>query len=139
MNWFFFGTLMDPQVLEIAAGRTVLEEETIIAELHGYKRVTVANEQHSTLAHIPYQTVEGILVESLDATESLRILHFEGDKHTPEEVQLQLKNQKPVSAYCFLPTAKTQALTEDWDFEQWRRKHLQSFLLLSEKRMDSYR
>lgn len=138
MNWFFFGSLMDQEVLEIVVGRTVLEEEMITADLHGYRRVSVANESYPALAHTPNQTVEGVLIESLDAPEALRIMYFEGEEYKPEEVQLQLKNQRPLKAFCFLPSPDLEIVDLEWDFEQWRKKHLNDFLHLSEEWMASY-
>ncbi len=138
MNWFFFGSLMDQEVLEIVVGRTVLENEMIVAELPGYRRISVANESYPALAHTPNQVVEGVLIESLDASEALRIMYFEGEEYKPEEVQLRLKNQKPVSAFCFLPTPDLKVLDLEWDFDKWRQDHLNDFLHLSEEWMSSY-
>ncbi len=138
MNWFFFGSLMDQEVLEIVAGRTVLKEEMIIADLPGYRRVSVANETYPALQHTPESTVEGLLVESLDATESLRVIYFEGEEYKPEEVQLKLKNQKPVSAFCFLPSPDLPTIDLEWNFKEWQKQHLEEFLHLTEEWMSSY-
>jgi len=138
MNWFFYGSLMDQEVLEIVVGRTVLESEMTIAELPGYRRVTVANETYPALAQTPGKVIEGILIESLDATEALRVMYFEGEEYKPEEVQLQLKNQKPVSAFCFLPAPDLETTDLVWDFGEWRKEHLNDFLHLSEEWMAAY-
>lgn len=138
MNWFFFGSLMDQEVLEIVVGRTVLEEEMIVAELPGYRRVSVANESYPALAFTPNQSIDGILIETLDATEALRIMYFEGEEYRAEEVQLRLKNQKPVSAFCFLPSEDLSIINLEWDFEQWKTKYKHDFLHLSEEWMSSY-
>ena len=138
MNWFFFGSLMDQEVLEIVVGRTVLEEEMIAADLHGYRRISVANESYPALAHTPNQTVEGVMIQSLDAPEALRVMYFEGEEYKPEEVQLQLKNQRPIKAFCFLPSPDLETIDLEWDFEQWRKDHLNDFLHLSEEWMAGY-
>ncbi len=138
MNWFFFGSMMDQEVLEIVVGRTVLEEEMITTILPGYRRVGVANESYPALVHTSNQSIEGVLIEDLDASESLRIIYFEGEEYKPEEVQLQLKNHKPESAYCFLASADLELVDREWDFESWRTQHLQDFLHLSEEWMASY-
>jgi len=138
MNWFFFGSLMDQEVLEIVVGRTVLKEEMIVAVLPGYRRISVSNESYPALAHTPEQSIEGILIETLDATEALRVMYFEGEEYKPEEVQLVLKNQKPTSAFCFLPSPDLDTNDLEWDFEEWRKNHLSDFLHLSEEWMASY-
>jgi len=138
MNWFFFGSLMDQQVMEIVAGRTVLADEMITADLPGYRRVRVADETTPALVHTPGHEVEGVLIESLDATEALRIMHFEGEDYRAEEVQLRLKNQKPVSAFCFLATEQVALSDESWELDRWQREHRDAYLHVVEEHMASY-
>ena len=138
MNWFFFGSLMDPQVLEVVVGRYVHEEDCHPAELPGYRRVRVRGESYPALVQTPGESVDGLMVEGLSAEEGLRVIYFEGDEYRPEEIQLQLKNAKPVSAFAFLAGDELPLTEEDWALERWAEQELDDFLPRAEAWMEGY-
>ncbi|MGH6887228.1 MAG: gamma-glutamylcyclotransferase family protein, partial [Geminicoccales bacterium] len=81
MSFFFFGTLMDRDVLEIVLGRPVGEDELAPARLRGYRRVRTATRPYPMLKPDPDGVVEGMLLIEASRRDEVRILHFEDQEY----------------------------------------------------------
>jgi hypothetical protein len=129
MRFFFFGTLLDDEVLSIVVGRTVSAQEKRPAILPGHRRVKAQGVTYPII--VPSQTheVAGLLVSSLSPAESKRLIEYEGANYdlvdrpvfcAGREQQAQIF--VPVKAGGLVP------LNEDWSFEEWSRLHRAGFI-----------
>lgn len=138
MQWFFFGSLMDPDVLATVLNRRLPDDQRIPATLHGYTRVTVKAESYPALRPEPGGRVEGIFVEQLSEDEGKRICFFEGEEFHLEEHPLELANGEYRHAVAFMLNENYSTEPHHWDLGHWRAIYKQGFLDMTAEWMRYY-
>ncbi len=126
--YFFYGTLMDPDVLATIIG----ENRAFIGEsawLTGYRRVFMRGATYPGLVPAADERVEGVVVRGLDAEDERRLNRFEGDAYRSADVTVQALRSGWVRARCYLPVT-TDCVDKDrpWTFADWRRRHRARYL-----------
>lgn len=138
MRWFFFGSLMDPDVLSIVLGRPLAEHERVPATLHGYTRLVVSEETYPALRPEPGGKVHGLMAEQLSEEDGRRICFFEGEEFRLEEHELELASGERRRAVAFMLTENYGTEHQHWDFGHWRAAYKSSFLEMTEEWMALY-
>jgi len=138
MRWFFFGSLMDPDILSIVLGRRLAEHERVPAILHGYTRLVVKDESYPALRPEPGGKVHGLLVEHLDEDEGRRICFFEGEEFRLEEHEVELADGERRRAVAFILTEDYATEHQHWDLGHWRAAYKSGFLEMTEEWMQYY-
>lgn len=128
MRFFFFGTLMDPNVRELVVGRPLPASRSEPATLMGFRRVCVAGRSYPMLVPDPAGRVEGCLVRGLDAGAKVRIGVFEGDEYRPERHRVHLTGGARVEAYVFMAATGMRAGGTPWQLSTWQQRHKRAFL-----------
>ena len=131
MRFFFFGTLMDRDVLDVVVERAPLVggvggpavHARQPAWLDGYRRVTVQRETFPMVVAAPGQRMEGVVVEGLNATDIDRILFFESIEYAPSTIDVSLADGSPLSAQCFLTNEGIGHKGDVWEYERWLSDH----------------
>src|SRR3546814_14332510 len=80
-RYFFFGTLMDPDVLRLVLGRPVTRGALAPARLHGYRRMRILRDSFPVLVADPPPPVEGSVFNAAGAPDDARVLFFEDYAH----------------------------------------------------------
>lgn len=121
MRCFFYGTLMDPDLLAVVIGRAVPAGDREPAALAGYRRVRVRAASFPALVPAVSERVEGLAVGRLSAQELDRARFFEGEEYALESVRITLRGpEREVPARAFVRTAALQVLDAAWSFADWR-------------------
>lgn len=121
MRCFFYGTLMDPDLLAVVIGRAVPEGDREPAALAGYRRVRVRGASFPALVPAPSERIEGVTIGRLSAQEVGRARFFEGEEYALESVRITLRGpEREVPARAFLRTAALEVLDAAWSFADWR-------------------
>lgn len=138
MRFFFFGTLMDRDVLDavvgqasagqLAIGQPAMGQRTAVhghrpAWLDGFRRVTVARETFPMVLPAPGHRLEGVVVEGLSAADIDRILFFESIEYAPRTIDVALADDSRLPARCFLTNDGVEHSGEAWDYGQWLNAH----------------
>lgn len=123
MRFFFFGTLMDRDVMAVVLGRAPGHLVRRPAALAGHRRVQVAGETFPMLTPDPAGTVEGVLTDGLAASELDRILFFESVEYASRAVEVVADGSDRVTAQAFLPSERAGEGASLWDFADWQRQH----------------
>jgi hypothetical protein len=129
MRFFFFGTLLDDEVLQIVIGRVVAGDDTRPATLSGYRRVKAEGVTYPII--LPYEgyEVSGQLVSGITPEEAKRLIAYEGANY-----DLVLRNviasgrERPALAFVPVATGGLTALDQDWSYEEWQRDHRAGFV-----------
>lgn len=122
--FFFYGTLMDPDVLAAVIGRRVLPARVRPATLAGFRRVGLKGTPYPVIVPgAAADVVAGVLVTGLAAADVRNLKRFEGAAYGIETVSVSLDGGGPVSASVFVPVKGVAATDTEWDFETWRRRH----------------
>ncbi len=131
MDYFFYGTLMDGDVLARVVGRRVPPAHMEAAVIEGYRRLYVAGAWYPMLVPEPCGRVGGRLVSGIDAAQAARIARFESDAYELEALPVQAARRGAVRALTFMARPGVAASAEDWDLPSWRRRHKPAYLRLA--------
>jgi hypothetical protein len=122
-SMFFFGTLMDADILAIILGRTPPAAEREPAFLRGWRRVYVAGRTYPMLVDHPGGRVEGLLVHGLSERDCTRLSYYEGWEYVTEPVTVRTLSGKTVETEMFTCSSGILADSRDWKLDVWQRKH----------------
>lgn len=124
MDFFFYGTLMDPDVLAAVIGRKMLPGRMKPATLAGWRRIGLKGTPYPVIVPgAAADTVAGIMAAGLTAADVRNLKRFEGAAYGIETVSVSLDGGGPVSASVFVPAKGVATTDTEWDFETWRRRH----------------
>ncbi len=126
MRFFFYGTLMDPDVCRAVLGDCAEALEIRPALLTGYRRVRANCGNYPVLVRRRGGFLPGLLVEGMTYEALLAIAHFEGQEYEPRRALIIDRNGRRVTAWLFLPNHPRLATDRSWDLHRWRNsgKHL---------------
>ena len=133
--YFFFGTLMDLDVLALVLERPVQQAELEPAHMDGYARVYAKNEWYPVLVPDADGAVDGFLME-IEQKDVDRIAHFEDDDYTVDPLMVTGKRRGQVEALVHLHSKGEMPTDKPWDIDTWRRRHKVRFLEMSQAWMD---
>lgn len=129
MRFFFFGTLLDDEVLRIVVGRDVAADDKRPAALPGYRRVKAEGVTYPIVVPGDQTQVSGQLVSGITPDEAKRLIAYEGDNY-----DLIMRNviasgrEQPALVFVPVATGGLTALDQDWSFEDWQRQHRVGFV-----------
>lgn len=123
VDFFFYGTLMDPDVLAAAIGRRVRPARARPATLSGWRRVGLKGTPYPVVVPgAATDRVEGLLVTGLTAADVRRLERYEGAAYGIETVSVNASGGETMSANVFVPKKGVAATDAAWDLETWRRR-----------------
>lgn len=134
---FFFGTLMDRDVLTAVLGREVADGDVRPAVLDGWRRAGVAGRSYPMLVRHPAGRVEGLLVDGLDGDDRERLERYEGPEYRVAALTVRADGGD-VPAGVFLCRPEVEAGRREWRLEDWRRRHKPSTLAAIRRRPGYY-
>jgi gamma-glutamylcyclotransferase (GGCT)/AIG2-like uncharacterized protein YtfP len=127
MNVFSYGSLMIPSVMIAVTGKRF---RTLRARLKDYARFKVKEESYPGIAHRPGASTDGIVHCDVDEL-SLKLLDkFEGEIYVRISVRVEADQKGPLIAetYTLSPHHLHLLSSKPWDFEEFKKKHVQEFL-----------
>lgn len=131
MRFFFYGTLIDPDVRRIVLGDGEPGTEALEdAALAGWERRAVAGASYPIIVARAGGVVDGILARGLGAVGRRRLIAYEGAGYDLIDVRVALTDGRLRDALVFAP-ARRGALVPDaaaWRYETWLRRHKNAFL-----------
>jgi hypothetical protein len=128
MTYFFFGTLMDRDVLAAVLDRPVPEGELQQAWLHGYRRVRAATACYPILLPAPGLVVGGVLFHPRSARDDVRIRHFEDEEYVDRWRVAQLPGGRRLAARVFFSLETLGCTDHPWSLAEWAHQHKVAFL-----------
>jgi hypothetical protein len=128
MAYFFFGTLMDRDVLAAVLDRPVAGDELSRAWLHGYHRVRAANTCYPMLVAAPGVIVGGVAFQPRHRRDDVRIRHFEDGEYAERWLTVHVAGGRRLVTRVFLALEVLQATDEAWDLATWASLHKALFL-----------
>jgi len=132
---FFYGTLTDPDVLELVIGHALPAEAVEPAVAPGFRRVFIAGRDYPMLLRHPPGRVAGILVAGLDTVAIHRLLVFEGGEYALQPIQVLTGSGHAVTAHVFFCAPGVQPDRRPWRLEDWQRRHKRAFLRRTRSRL----
>lgn len=117
---FFYGTLMDHDLLRLVTGQRV---DVQSAWLENHRRVPVVGRDYPMLVFQAGSRVEGLLARNVSAVALVRLCRYEGREYRLERRDVVTQSGDCVSAQVFMTVANVRGdLSKNWDFNAWRIK-----------------
>jgi gamma-glutamylcyclotransferase (GGCT)/AIG2-like uncharacterized protein YtfP len=128
-DYFFYGTLMDLDVLARVLGRRMLGVALEPATVTGYRRVYARGAWYPVLVPQPGGIVEGRLLRGVNATDARRLARFEGEQYGLCRLDVVTVRRGRIRAWAFLPRPELAVIGgEPWTFDDWRRRFKPRYL-----------
>lgn len=130
MRFFFYGTLIDAEILHAVLRRPVDRRQRRSAVLEGYRRVYRRNACYPVLVEDRTARVQGIVVSALTTRDVSLLKSYEGPEYEMRELPVRLSgsDSSPIRANVFLPGPECEATSETWVLEDWRRRFGRAFV-----------
>lgn len=127
MDLFFYGTLMDRDVLGGVVGRPFAQDRLRPATLAGWRRVRALGQPYPIVLPDLGGTVDGVVVERLGPEDVARLRRYEGDGYDLIPVEVNQEG-KARGAHFFRPGAMYKPDPRPWDFAEWLATEKTAFM-----------
>jgi hypothetical protein len=124
---FFFGTLMDLDVLAYVLARPIDLDDLEPAAITGFRRVGVRGASYPVLVPEAKGRVEGRLLHRATRRDVLRINHYESEEYRAELHQVATTAGEVHAAWLFLGLDGLEATWRPWRLADWQAQHKHGF------------
>lgn len=131
MRFFFYGTLIDPDVRRAVLGaRAAGAIDVREASLEGWERRAVRGETYPVILRRAGGRVDGLLASGLGAPQRRRLVAYEGDGYDLLPVSVSLADGRARMALVFAPTpgGALKPASSGWDYARWLSLDKRGFL-----------
>jgi len=120
---FFFGTLMDPDVLSLVLGHPLDRLNITPGWVRGRQRFHVAGRAYPMLVPHPGGRVEGHLVGGLDPLDRARLRYYEGWEYEVGPIEVTDPSGQAVMAEMYVCSPDIEADRRPWRLDLWQSVH----------------
>lgn len=135
---FFFGTLMDQDVLELVTGQAPSGLEITPAVAIDVVKRVVVNETYPVLVAQTEGRAVGVVVSGLTAGSLERILFFEGEEYGLHGITVETGDARRVASRYFADNEIDEHTDQAWDLDRWRREEKAEFLTQTRRYMQHF-
>lgn len=126
-DFFFYGSLMDADILSAVAGERIPPGRLIPARLAGYERLSARYNVFPLIVEYPGAEVAGMLVRGIDAAAARRLVRYEGPGYVLAKRPVTTAEGR-TEALVFISSRPGRTSGKPWDFDTWRRRHKRRLL-----------
>lgn len=129
MRFFFYGTLIDPDVRACVIGPDAETWRISDAVLRDWRTVRVAGRPYPAIVPRRGATTAGILADGAADHVLPRLLAYEGAEYVLKSVEVGIAEEGDggipgiVEAYVFAASAACDVSPAGWSFAAWQRRH----------------
>ncbi|MEH6630529.1 MAG: gamma-glutamylcyclotransferase family protein [Halopseudomonas aestusnigri] len=134
---FFFGSLMDPDVLEIVLGRTIDQAQLKPGMLEGYRCEREVKESYPVLVPYPAGKAEILIAYDLSQIDIQRILFYETGEYDLVSFTVNDGTQR-ISAFGFATGEGIHTSGDTWHLNVWQKTGKGDFLPMAQRFMTGY-
>jgi hypothetical protein len=127
MRFFFYGTLIDPDVRRLVLG-PLAPAAVEPASLSGWRRVPLPGVTYPTILRAPLASVDGVLARGLDAAGRRRLIDYESDDYDLIDVEVTIAAGRRLAALAFVGKPGQVRGVGLWEFTAWQRRHKRRFV-----------
>lgn len=129
MRFFFYGTLLDPDVLSHVTGRAPEDCRLVPAVLRGFRRVYAKGASYPILVARRGAETRGAVLADVSPAEAARLSAYEGTGYVLGRRLVAVEGEGRRIAAVYEPRpGRIEASDAAWEFEEWRRLHRARFL-----------
>jgi hypothetical protein len=128
MRFFFYGTLLDPDVTALVLGRRLPPQAFVPAALLGHARRSAKGVTYPIVVRDPRSEVPGAVVGGLSGRDVARLAMYEGPRYRIAPLTVRLMGAL-VTVSVFEPLeSRFQPTDGFWDLTLWQRRHKRTFV-----------
>lgn len=135
---FFFGTLMDSDVLALVLGHPLDPVRIEPGFVRGVRRVHVAGRSYPMLRPHPGGRVGGHLVGGLSAVDLARLAYYEGWEYDVGTIAVIDGTGRTVKAGFYVCPPHIQSDARVWRLDRWQSVHKGGYLPRLRRLMEGY-
>ncbi|CAN5787332.1 hypothetical protein BH11PSE3_BH11PSE3_36610 [soil metagenome] len=128
MRFFFYGTLLDPDVMSLVIGRRLPPSSFQPAILPGHARRRAKGMTYPVVVRDPADEVVGAVVGGLTARDVARLAAYEGPGYRIVPLQVRLAGALARVSVFEPIVARLQPSRSPWDYALWRARHKRPFV-----------
>jgi hypothetical protein len=136
-TFFFYGSLMDDDLLEAVLGRKADRLTFAAGWLPGYAAEIAERYSFPTLVENRAGRVHGVIVKNLTAADVERIAYFEDTEYAPVIVDVATA-RGDIAAQIYMAASTLKSSGKPWDFDTWRRRDKPLLLAVTRKVMTEH-
>ena len=121
MRFFFYGTLLDPDVRDAVLGRPIGVCRP--AHLDGWRCVFVDGDTYPVIVPRPGGRVEGVLTPPLDLSAVRLLRTYEGTGYVEKRLPVIEAEGPAIQALAFVPRLRDSASDRPWCLAAWQARH----------------
>lgn len=121
-TFFFYGSLMDLELLEAVLGRNPGHLAFTPGWLQGFAAETALGYSFPTLVENKTARTDGLVTHGLSDDDVARIAYFEDTEYAPAVFDIATAETE-IAAQVFVATTALKSTGELWSFDHWRRHH----------------
>lgn len=118
-QFFFYGSLRDPLILEAVLGRGLAHLTFGTARMPGHRVERAEGYSFPLLISSKHGHAMGSIVEGLTASDQARIAYFEDSEYELREYEV-LTSNRAQRAFAYAATGKLNSSGEPWDLAQFQ-------------------
>jgi hypothetical protein len=128
MRFFFYGSLLDPDVTALVTGRRLPPTAWVPASLAGYARRKARGVSYPVVVRDPKGEVRGAVVGGFSRREVERLAAYEGPRYRIAPLKVRIAGRVTVVS-VFEPKEKAfQPVDGTWSLQQWQRRDKRKFV-----------
>jgi hypothetical protein len=128
MRFFFYGTLLDPDVMALVIGRRLPPHRYEAATMPGYARRRAKGASYPIVLRDPRSEVEGAVVAGFSAEDVARLAAYEGPRYRIASRKVWM-NQAFVRVSVFEPVEERfEPVAGRWELAVWQRGDKRRFV-----------
>jgi hypothetical protein len=128
MRFFFYGTLLDPDVMALVIGRRLPPSAFVPAILPGHSRRRAKGATYPVVVRDVADRVQGVVVGGLTSRDVARLAAYEGPGYRIARLKVRVGGEL-VTVSVFEPiVARLQPSTSPWDYALWKGRHKRPFV-----------
>jgi Gamma-glutamyl cyclotransferase, AIG2-like len=121
MRFFFYGTLMDCDLLSLVLGRPVEQHPLKPALLRGYRRSALQGLRYPAILREPTAWVTGVILDRVREVDCDRLRRYEGADYVLKRGRAESPVGSPQSVLYFEPRPGAFIVTgKPWSLALWR-------------------
>ena len=128
LRFFFYGSLLDPDVTALVIGRRLPPRAWVPASLAGYSRRKARGVSYPVAIRDPRGTIEGAVVGGFSRREVERLSAYEGPRYHTVPLKVRIHG-RIVTVSVFEPKEKAfQPVDGVWSLVQWQQRYKRRFV-----------
>ena len=127
-DFFFYGTLLDHDVMALVIGRRLPPSAFVPARLKGHVRRRANGVSYPILVRDPGGEVEGVVVGGLTRRDVERLSAYEGPRYRIAPLKVTIEGKLETVSVFEPKEASFQPVDGAWDLALWQARYKRAFI-----------